>query len=86
MGAAMIGAVVVGAGAAATALFAAACSIGLPHVMQKRMPGALVAPQRAHLIPSGAATGAGGIGTPMGGVGGAILGDRRAPQSSQKTR
>jgi hypothetical protein len=52
-------------------------SSGLPHVMQKRMPGAFCAPQRPHFVPStgtGAAAETGGCGTPIGGVGGAMRG------------
>lgn len=62
---------------------AAGFSSAVPHVMQNRMPGALAAPQRPHFVPS---AGTGGIGTPMGGVGGAMRAAKRAPQSSQKTR
>jgi hypothetical protein len=85
MGAAATGAAATGAAAIGAGTGTDGLSSGLPHVMQKRMPGALMPPQRVQRVPStGIADG--GIGTPMGGVGGAILGARRAPQSSQKTR
>ena len=78
---------------AAIGMGAIGAASGEPHVMQKRMPGAFCEPQRGHFVCSafgmtdaGGDTLIGGCGTPMGGVGGAMRGCRRAPQSSQNTR